>query len=132
MGGGQKFVISGANRFLNIFVELAQRVAPNLEVLSAIEIIDSDIVEELVVDPKDVPLFWFDDGEGKPYVKTDRRNVWCYERCLSEDNRITLKDVYNPEPWPFEEVDYGALRLESEAAEGPGELEAIPEDEDEE
>lgn len=111
---------------------ISQKVAPAQNIISKLTFIDSDLVEDFVVDPKDVPMFWFDDGEGKPYLATDRRNVWCYERCLSEENRITLKDIYNPGPWPFEEVDYEALRREEKPVGGPEALEAIAEDEEEE
>lgn len=132
LGASKKFVVGGANRFFNIIVGIMQSVAPNMEFITRLQMIDSDEVEDLVVDPNDVPMFWFDDGQGKPYVSTDRRNVWCYERCLSEGNRITLKDIYNPEPWAFEEVDYVALRLEKMAAGGREELETILEEEDDE
>lgn len=129
VGGATRFVIGGANRFYNVVLALVEKVAPQEKFLSNLEMIDCDQVEDLVVDPNEIPVSWFDDGEGKPYISTDRRNVWSYERCLSDDNRFTLKDIYNPEPWVFEEVDYEALRLEKAATGGPA-LEAIAEDGD--
>lgn len=34
-------------------------------------------------------------GAGKPYRATEWRNVRFYEGCLSEESRITTKDVFN-------------------------------------
>lgn len=112
VGVTKKFVVSGNNRFFSILTGVARTIAPNLDILSTsrFRIIEHNRIKDFVVDPRDIPMSWCNNGEGKPYIRSDRRNTWCYERCLTEQNRITSKDIYNPEPWPFEEFDYHALR----------------------
>jgi hypothetical protein len=87
---------------------------------------DYKSVADFPLDLSRIPDWFLDDGTGRQYDPHDRRNVWCWERCLSPDSPITLKDVYNAGPWPYDEV--------AVAASGPVEaagLEALPEgDED--
>lgn len=111
LGMTKKVAMGGTHRFFSVILGICRKVSPSFA--RSFFLIDHGQVEDFVLNPNDVPTFWFDDGEGKPYVSTDRRNVWCYERCFSEDNRITSKDLYNPGPWPFEEVDYEADREEA-------------------
>lgn len=126
----KRLVFAGSGRLVSMVVRVLKQMAPS--VFSAMEIVKHDDVREMVVDPEDIPDYWFGNGQGKPYSPEDRRNVWCYERCLSEENRITTKDLYNPEPWPYDEFDYAALgSCRGPEAEARVEaLEAIPEDEE--
>lgn len=125
------FVFGGVSQIVNVGLKVFLEAAPSF-LENAPKLIEIDEVDDLVENPDDVPEFWFDDGEGKPYLATDRRNVWCYERCLSDDNRITTKDLYGPGPWPYEVVDYSALRPSGADESGPGALETIEEDGEEE
>lgn len=87
----------------------------------------------MVRNKDDSPEFWFSDGLGKPHFPTDRCNVWCHERCLPDENRITQKGWYNLGSWPYEELDYAALKRTKFLASGPGILETIEQgDEDNE
>lgn len=122
----RRIVVGGTSKFFSLILNAATEAAPQLN-LGNLQLIENDDVEDLVENADDVPEFWFDDGNGKPYVSTDRRNTWCYERCLSDDNKITQKDVYNPGPWPYEEVDYSALRLSNSNRGGPDTLDTIEE-----
>lgn len=121
-----RLVAGGGGTFLSIVIDACKRAAPKLG-LEKYQTIDSDEVENLVEDADDIPEFWFSDGQGKPYLSNDRRNVWCYERCLSDENRITQKDLYDPGPWSFEDIDYRALRETPSAQSGLEELETIEE-----
>lgn len=91
--------------FFRIVLGEVKRAAPKLEALKFLRLIKSEEIADMVESIDDIPKFWFDDGEGKPYLSTDRRNVWCYERCVSDENLITQKDIFNPAAWPYEEVD---------------------------
>lgn len=126
-----RLVIGGASEFYNVVFDVGKKAAPRLELGKIVELIKSQDVEEMVENADDVPEFWFDDGEGKPYLATDRRNVWCYERCLSDENRITQRDLFNPGPWPHEEVDYDNLKRKDSVTDSPKELETIEENDEE-
>lgn len=77
--------------------------------LDAFELIAREEVYQLVEDPSDVPAQWLRDGRGRAHSWTDRRNQWCYERCLQDEGKITTKDVFNPGPWPYPEEDAGEI-----------------------
>lgn len=102
-----------------------KKFGPNFFNGLALDMLEHGDVEDEIEDTRDIPEFWFADGKGKPYLATDRRNVWCYERCLSEENRIIGKDVYDPGPWPYKEADYNAVQAGSANNAGSSALETI-------
>jgi hypothetical protein len=57
-------------------------------------------VADIVSDPACVPVWWQTGGR-LAYNAADRRNVWCYERCLGDGDRVVAADVMNPGPWPY-------------------------------
>ncbi len=57
----------------------------------------------MVTDERDVPEFWFYDSASFARYAQDRRSTWCYERCLSDDNRVMSWEIFNPVPWPYED-----------------------------
>lgn len=55
---------------------------------------------EIVQDPKDIPHWWNDSTArtGARRDPTDPREYWCWRRCLSNENPITVQDFLNPNP----------------------------------
>lgn len=127
---GSRVVISEAHSLFKVISDAVKMAIPEFGSEIMVDLIKSEDVESMVENSDDIPEFWFGDGEGKPYVSTDRRNVWCYERCLSDGNRITQKDIYNPGPWPYEEYEYAALNVDEPLETGAEKLETIEEDDD--
>lgn len=126
-----RVVISEASSFFKLVSDTIKKAFPQMgSEMIMLDFIHSEDVESMVENKDDIPEFWFDNGRGKPYVPTDRRNVWFYERCLSDENRITQKDMYNPGRWPYEEVDYAALRRDNPLGTGRERLEAIEDDDE--
>lgn len=123
----RRLVIGGTSDFFSMLINAAIKSAPQLE-LGNVLLIKHEDVEDLVEDVNDIPEFWFGDGTGRPYQSSDRRNIWCYERCLSDENKITQKDLFNPGPWPYEEIDYKALRLTNSNQRSPNAFGTIEED----
>lgn len=131
-GGIKRYVMAGKSRLNQVLHEVLRKMAPNIAISTKLALIDIDDIEDVVEDPNDIPEFWFEDGQGKPYLAHDRRKVWCYERCMSNENPITLKDIYNPAPWNFEDVDHEELRFQAETTTGNSEAERFIEDEEDE
>lgn len=126
----ERVFISGQGSFYKTIHAVVKSAFPEIGTKILLDFIDNADAETMVENKDDIPEFWFCNGAGKPYIVTDRRNVWCYERCLSDENRITQKDLYNPGPWPYEEVDYAAMNFDSLYETGPDVLETIEEDDE--
>lgn len=114
-----RYVIVNAHAFYSGFMDVLKRVAPRLGMWTAMQFVKEEDIVNMVEDTGDIPGHFCNDGRGKPYLSTDRRNVWCYERCLSDENRITQKDLYNPDPWPYEEVDYRNVKRDAQVCNAP-------------
>lgn len=71
--------------------------------LEAYDIVAADEVHTFVEEPNDVPAFFLGDGRGRVPSCTNRRHLWCYERCLQDKGKITTRDVFNPGPWLYPE-----------------------------
>jgi hypothetical protein len=94
--------VGGASKVSNVGFKLAKALlGPRWNRINMMDSLED--VCDMVESKRDIPEFWFADGSGKPYCATDRRNIWCYERCLTDENKVTLKDVLNPPPWEHEE-----------------------------
>lgn len=54
----------------------------------------------IVQDPKDIPHWWNESTAqtGARRDPTDPREYWCWRGCLSDENPITVKDFFNPDP----------------------------------
>lgn len=63
-------------------------------------------LRDMVEDTGDILDYFCNDGLGRPYLSTDRRNTWCKERCLSGERRTAHKGLFTPDPWPYEESEY--------------------------
>lgn len=55
---------------------------------------------DIVADQRDIPHWWSESygKNGAHRDPTDPREYWCWRRCLSSENPITVRDVYNPDP----------------------------------
>lgn len=113
----RRLVIIGASRWFSILLDVCDKVAPRLGIRNGVTFVPTNELKGLVENAEDIPEFCSRDGQGKPYVPTDRRNVWCYERCLSNKNPITQKDIYNSQHWlgPCEEPGSDASTLKAPA-----------------
>lgn len=109
----RRYVVIGASRIFAMVHDAFKKAAPKLDMGTDFQFVQNDDLKNVLEDTGDIPSYVFGDCRGKPYLSTDRRNVWCYERCLSDKNRITQKDLFNPDPWPYEEVDYRTLKLQA-------------------
>lgn len=54
---------------------------------------------DIVEDPKDIPHWWNKSTatSGARRDPSDPREYWCWRRCLGDGNRITVRDVFNPD-----------------------------------
>lgn len=101
---GPRVVITSGGWFMRTLFKLVKTALPRMD-LGAVELIARDEVLALVEDARDVPAFWLRDHRGRAYSPRDRKNIWCYERCLQDTGKITTKDVFNPGPWPYAETE---------------------------
>ena len=55
----------------------------------------------LVADASTVPEYWIEQEHAGEKYASDRTSTWCYERCLSDHNKVSTSDLFNPPPWPY-------------------------------
>lgn len=69
--------------------------------LEAYDVITADDVNAFVEEASAVPAFWLGDGSDRVPSRTKRRNLWCFERCLQDEGKITTSDVFNTGAWSY-------------------------------
>lgn len=143
----QNVVLVGLPQILAVPLSIAQAVIPSASTSSWKIMQKREDINEIVMNTEDIPHWYYQTGDerkenGARRRPSDPREYWCWERCLSEEKRISLEDTFNPDPatWLEDckvvdcEVEDRELIMaeEEEERNTVGELDAIPESQDDE
>lgn len=95
-------VIFGLSKFSQVSLNTARIIFPEWSRRWTV-LEDRESIFDIVKNPKDVPHWWYDDDDDRKRLaarrdSSDPREYWCWKRCTSEDNKLTMKDVFNPDP----------------------------------
>lgn len=95
-------VICGLSKFSQVSLNISKTIFPNASRKWTV-LEDRESIFGIVKNPKDVPHWWYDDDDDRKRLaarrdNSDPREYWCWERCTSETNKLTMRDVFNPDP----------------------------------